>query len=94
MRQRLHQVLLERLRAAGEIDWSRAIVDGASVPAKNGSLPLARTRRTGARRGPKRHLATDARGTPLGLVLTGANCHDSPLMAPTLDAPVCAQRAA
>ena len=36
--------------------------------------------------GTKRHLVTDARGTPLGLVLTGANCHDSPLMAPTLDA--------
>ncbi len=35
--------------------------------------------------GTKRHLITDARGTPLGLVLTGANCHDSPLMAPTLD---------
>jgi transposase len=34
----------------------------------------------------KRHLVTDARGTPLGLVLTGANCHDSPLMASTPDA--------
>ncbi|SEP51320.1 Transposase DDE domain-containing protein [Methylobacterium sp. ap11] len=34
----------------------------------------------------KRHRVTDARGTPLGLVLTGANCHDSPLMASTPDA--------
>ena len=31
---RLHQVLLERLHAAGEIDWSRASLDSASVPAK------------------------------------------------------------
>ena len=36
--------------------------------------------------GTKRHLVTDARGTPLGLLLTGANRHDSPQMAPTLDA--------
>ncbi|BAR47380.1 transposase and inactivated derivatives (plasmid) [Methylobacterium aquaticum] len=49
---RLHQVLLERLHAAGEIDWSRASVDSASVPAKKGGLPPARTRRIGARRAP------------------------------------------
>lgn len=36
--------------------------------------------------GTKRHLVTDARGTPLGLRLTEANRHDSPQMAPTLDA--------
>ncbi len=36
--------------------------------------------------GTKRHLVTDARGTPLGLRLTGANRHDSPQMASTLDA--------
>ena len=47
---RLHHVLLERLHAAGEIDWNRACLDSASVPAKKGSLPPARTRRTGASR--------------------------------------------
>jgi transposase len=47
---RLHQVLLERLHAAGQIDWSRASLDSASVPAKKRALPPARTRRTGARR--------------------------------------------
>jgi transposase len=47
---RLHQVLLERLHAAGEIDWSRASLDSASLPAKKGALPPARTRRTGANR--------------------------------------------
>ena len=36
--------------------------------------------------GTKRHVVTDARGTPLGVLLTGANRHDSPLMAATLDA--------
>ncbi len=36
--------------------------------------------------GTKRHLVTDARGTPLGFRLSGANRHDSVMMAPTLDA--------
>ncbi len=36
--------------------------------------------------GTKRHLVTDARGTPLGFRLTGANRHDSVMMASTLDA--------
>ena len=49
---RLHQVLLERLHAAGQIDWSRACLDSASVPAKKGGLPPARTRQTGASRAP------------------------------------------
>lgn len=33
---RLHHVLLERLHAAGEIDWSRACLDSASVPSTKG----------------------------------------------------------
>ena len=31
--------------------------------------------------GTKRHLVTDARGTPLGLTLSGANRHDSRMLA-------------
>ena len=33
----LHQVVLDRLGAAGEIDWSAAILDAASVRAKRGA---------------------------------------------------------
>ncbi len=33
---RIHRVLLERLRAADRIDWSRAVVDSASVRAVGG----------------------------------------------------------
>ena len=36
--------------------------------------------------GTKRHLVVDAHGTPVGLTLTGANCHDSRMLAATLDA--------
>ncbi len=34
---RLHTTLLDRLGEAGRIDWSRASVDSASVPAKGGA---------------------------------------------------------
>jgi transposase len=44
----LHQVLLDRLGRADQIDWSRASVDSQSIPAigvgKRGSLPPARIR--------------------------------------------------
>lgn len=36
--------------------------------------------------GTKRHLVTDARGTLLGVALSGANRHDSQMLAPALDA--------
>ena len=34
---KLHAVLLTRLRAGGEIDWSRTVVDGSHIQAKKGS---------------------------------------------------------
>ena len=46
----LHRVLLERLHGAGQIDWRRAALDSASVPAKRGAPSPARTRRIAASR--------------------------------------------
>lgn len=40
---RLHRVLLERLQAADQLDWSRAALDSTSVPAKKGGLVQGRT---------------------------------------------------
>jgi transposase len=45
---RLHTALLERLEAADKLDWSRASLDSASVPAKRGAKTSARTPRTAA----------------------------------------------
>ncbi len=39
---RLHQTLLDRLGAADRIDWERACLDSASVPAKRGATTSAR----------------------------------------------------
>jgi transposase len=42
--ERLHAVLLAELRAAGEIEWSRAVVDASHVQAKKGAARRARAR--------------------------------------------------
>lgn len=47
---RLHRVLLAKLQAADQIDWSRAVVDSSSVRAVLGGQKPVPTRRTGARR--------------------------------------------
>lgn len=47
---RLHQVLLDKLGEANQIDWERASADCFSVPAPGGAKRPARTRRTGANR--------------------------------------------
>jgi transposase len=47
---RLHQELLDRLGDTGQIDWSRASLDSASIPAKRGASSPDRIRRIGANR--------------------------------------------
>jgi len=39
----LHRELLDRLGEAGQIDWSRACIDSASIPATRGASSPART---------------------------------------------------
>ncbi len=43
--ERLHQALLDRLGEADRIDWERACLDSASVPAKRGAQRPVRIRR-------------------------------------------------
>ena len=42
--ERLHELLLAELQAAGEIEWSRAVADGSHVQAKKGAPKRARAR--------------------------------------------------
>ena len=42
--ERLHALLLDRLGAAGELEWSRAVVDSSHVQAKKGAPRRARAR--------------------------------------------------
>lgn len=64
----------------GDISADAAITKAPCGGAKAGPSPV--DRRKG---GLKRSVAADAAGVPLGLVSAGANRHDSPLLAPTLD---------
>jgi transposase len=49
---RLHRALLDRLRAAGEVDLSRVIVDSASVRAMHGGKKRARAPWTAGKTAP------------------------------------------
>ena len=48
--ERLHHVLLDRLGEADRIDWSRASLDSASIPAKRGATRSGRIPRIAANR--------------------------------------------
>ncbi|WP_324197201.1 IS5 family transposase [Streptomyces sp. NRRL B-1677] len=72
---RLHRILLARLHAAGELDWSRACVDAPHPREKGGAgtgpSPVDR-RKTGS----KHHLICDGKGTPFKVITTAANVND------------------
>ena len=74
--QRLHELLLAELRAAGMLDFSRASVDSSRLRAmkggaKTGPCPVDR-----GKAGSKHHLIVEARGIPLATTLTGGNRND------------------
>ncbi|CEJ16773.1 tis1421-transposase orfa protein [Ralstonia solanacearum IPO1609] len=48
---KLHRAMLVRLREHDQIDWSRASIDGASVPSPRGENKPGRTRRIAANSG-------------------------------------------
>jgi len=47
---RLHRALLDRLGAADQIDWERACLDSASIPAKKGGTTRGQTPQTARNR--------------------------------------------
>ncbi|WP_374229054.1 IS5 family transposase [Streptomyces sp. DH8] len=80
---RLHRAVLDGLGAGGELDWTSAIVDAASVRAKRGSLtgpnPVDR-----GKKGSKLHVLSGAQGLPLAVAVSGANLHDSQAFKPLI----------
>jgi transposase len=74
--QRLHELLLAKLREADRIDWSRVVVDSAQVPAVLGAPKTDPSPVNRRKAGSKHHLITDAAGIPLACLVTGANRHD------------------
>jgi IS5 family transposase len=60
-------------------------IDGSITRARGGGEVAGRSPVDRGEQGLKRSGTTDGYGIPLGRVLAGANRHDSPLLAPTLD---------
>jgi transposase len=83
--QRLHEVLLAELNGADQIDWSRAVVDSASVRAPEGGPATGPSPTDRRKLGSKHHLIVDAHGIPLAATLTGANAHDVTQLLPLVD---------
>ncbi|WP_124278871.1 IS5 family transposase [Streptomyces sp. ADI93-02] len=81
---RLHVVLPARLRAAKQLDWSRAVIDSSHVRAarrgpNSGPSPVDR-----ARPGSKHHILVDGQGIPLAVSLTGGIRNDVTQLMPLL----------
>jgi transposase len=81
---RLHPVLLEELAQADCIDWDRAALDSAAVPAPGGK-ETGKNPTDRGKQGTKRHLVVDAHGIPLAVLVSAANVHDSKMMLATVD---------
>ncbi|WP_238783681.1 IS5 family transposase [Streptomyces monomycini] len=84
--QRLHEVLLDELRAAGRLDLSRAVIDSSHVRALKGGPKTGRSPADRGRPGSKHHVICDATGIPLAVTLTGGNRNDVTQLRPLLAA--------
>ncbi len=83
--ERLEQLCLDaydRMVGLGLDDLS---VDGCITKAPCGGEAAGKSPVDRGKQGTKRSVLTDAAGIPLGCVVAPANCHDSPLLRPTLE---------
>jgi transposase len=83
---RLHHVVLQRLHDASRVDWGRASLDSATVPAPGGGEATGKDPTNRGKLGTKRHLVVDQMGLPLAVTVSGANVHDSKMLEATVDA--------
>ena len=67
------------------IDWTWLSLDGAMAKAPLGGGKTGPNPTDRGKKGVKRSVLTDGRGTPVGVAIAGANRNDHPLMRETLD---------
>jgi transposase len=82
---KIHRVLLARLRGADKIDWSRALIDSSTVRAAYGGEGTGPSPVDRGKPGTKHHVITDANGIPLAGSVTPANRNDVSEMAPLVN---------
>jgi hypothetical protein len=80
----LQALLMDELGEAGGIDLGRVSIDSFSLRAVNGGLTGANPVDRG-KAGSKLHLATDADGLPLSLIVSAANANDSTMLEAVLE---------
>ncbi|MEU5572531.1 IS5 family transposase [Streptomyces coeruleorubidus] len=81
---RLHRAVLDELGVRGEVDWTSAIVDAASVRAKKGGSLTGPNPVDRGKKGSKLHVLSDAQGIPLAVAVSRANMHDSLALKPLI----------
>jgi transposase len=81
----LHALVVQQYDRLIGLDLDDIAVDGCLTKAPCGGDKAGRSPVDRAKLGLKRSTLTDASGIPLHLVSAGANRHDSPLLAPTLE---------
>ena len=82
----LREMALEAYDRMVGLELSELAVDCCVTKAPCGGEKAGRSPVDRGKRGVKRSVAVDGRGIPFGSVTAPANRHDSPLLAPTLDA--------
>src|SRR3954467_9238515 len=73
---KIHKALLDRLRGADKIDWSRALIDSSFVRAAYGGEETGPSPVDRGKPGSEHHVMTDANGIPLSCDVSAANVND------------------
>lgn len=81
----LEQICLNSYDKMIGLEVENLSVDGCIVKAPCGGEAAGRSPVDRGKQGTKRSLLVDGNGIPIGCVVAGANRHDSPLLAPTLE---------
>lgn len=80
----LHALVLAQYDRMIGLKLDAVAVDGCLTKAPGGGACAGKSPVDRGKQGLKRSVLVEATGVPLGLVAAGANCHDSPLLEPTL----------
>ena len=83
---KLHERLLAEPEGAGQIDWSRAAIDGAHARARGGGEATGPSPVDRRKRGSKHFVVTDGGGVPLAATTTAANPPDVKALEHAIDA--------
>jgi hypothetical protein len=90
--QHLHQLVLAAYQRMVGLALCDVVVDGCRAKAVSGGILAGRSPVDRGKGGLNRSVATDGTGVILSVIPAAGNRHDSPLLAPTLDAALAATR--